>query len=211
MSSNIFLVSDWHFGHTNCWQKFKRADGTPLRPFTSTDEMDETMIERHNAIVKPEDKVYCLGDVVINKKFIGIIQKLNGHKRLVRGNHDIFDTKLYTNVGFEEVYGVRVFDDMILSHIPLHRGSITSRFNCNVHGHLHANYVDDGAYLCVSVEHTDYAPLPIEEVRQRIKSKRECPLITNTSETIWAVAGDVDGVRYTRGVETLTEEKDLNL
>ena len=46
---NRFVVSDHHFGHTNSWEKFKLADGSPLRPFTSDDEMNEAMIERHNA------------------------------------------------------------------------------------------------------------------------------------------------------------------
>jgi calcineurin-like phosphoesterase family protein len=52
--------------------------------------MDETMIERHNAKVKPNDVVYMLGDVVINRKSLHHVSRLNGKKRLVRGNHDIF-------------------------------------------------------------------------------------------------------------------------
>ena len=52
---NIFFSSDHHLGHANTFEKFKREDGvTPLRPFSSIDEMDFAMIERHNAIVKPE-------------------------------------------------------------------------------------------------------------------------------------------------------------
>ena len=60
---NRFVISDTHFGHTNSWEKFKLSDGSPLRPFSSTEEMDETMIERWNAKVKQQDTVYHLGDV----------------------------------------------------------------------------------------------------------------------------------------------------
>jgi len=46
---NRFVISDTHFGHTNSWEKFKLEDGSPLRPFTSTEEMDETMIRQGQA------------------------------------------------------------------------------------------------------------------------------------------------------------------
>ena len=186
--SNRFVISDWHFGHENSWKKFKRPDGSPMRPFSSTEEMDETMIERHNSKVGPNDVVYMLGDVVINKKSLHHVKRLNGKKRLVRGNHDIFKDADYREVGFESLYGVRVFvDQFILSHIPLHPDCVTDRFKVNVHGHLHANEimgwwmhgyeedleVPDPRYLCVSVEHTDYAPLSFEEVDARIKARWE--------------------------------------
>ena len=38
-----FLISDTHFGHASTWEKFTLEDGSPLRPFTSTEEMDEAM------------------------------------------------------------------------------------------------------------------------------------------------------------------------
>ena len=193
--ANKFVISDTHFGHTNSWEKFKLPDGSPLRPFTSNEEMDETMIERWNAKVKPEDTVYHLGDVVINRRHLHLVKRLNGKKRLVRGNHDIFKDKDYYEVGFDSLYGVRVFTDkFILSHIPLHPDSITDRFKVNVHGHLHANEVTrdvieradprtnehefyplrqeiDPRYLCVSVEHTNYEPLSFEEVDERIAKR----------------------------------------
>lgn len=188
--TNRFVISDTHFGHTNSWQLFKRPDGSPLRPFSSTEEMDEAMIERWNAKVQPHDVVYHLGDVVINRKFLHLVKRLNGKKRLVRGNHDIFKDQDYRDVGFDSLYGVRVFTDkFILSHIPLHPDCITHRFKANVHGHLHANEVmwtrtnmvhgtmtglvtePDPRYLCVSVEHTNYEPLSFDEVDERIAKR----------------------------------------
>jgi hypothetical protein len=41
--ANKFVISDTHFGHTNSWEKFKLATGSPLRPFTSNEEMDDPM------------------------------------------------------------------------------------------------------------------------------------------------------------------------
>ena len=182
---NRFVISDHHLGHTNSWEKFKLEDGSPLRPFTSNEEMNETMIERHNAKVKEQDTVYFLGDVVINKKYLELVKRMNGRKILVRGNHDIFKDEEYREVGFQQLHGVRVFvDKFILSHIPLHPDCVTERFRVNVHGHLHANqvmswqvidedivYKPDPRYLCVCVEQTDYTPLHFDEVEQRIQQR----------------------------------------
>ena len=190
---NRFVVSDHHLGHTNSWEKFKLADGSPLRPFSSNEEMNETMIERHNAKVKAQDTVYFLGDVVINKKYLELVKRMNGRKILIRGNHDIFKDEDYRAVGFEQIHGVRVFvDKFILSHIPLHPDCVTERFRVNVHGHLHANQImidetlissshtqpgsylhPDPRYLCVCVEQTDFAPLHFDEVEQRIQQRWE--------------------------------------
>lgn len=191
---NRFVISDHHFGHTNSWEKFKLADGSPLRPFTSNDEMNQTMIDRHNAKVKEHDTVYFLGDVVINRKHLHLVKQLNGRKILIRGNHDIFRDEDYREVGFEQIHGVRVFVDMfILSHIPLHPDCVTGRFRVNVHGHLHANQITllnnsaginpstgkvdlsivqpDPRYLCVCVEQTDFTPLHFDEVEALIQKR----------------------------------------
>ena len=175
--SNTWFVSDWHWGHEKTCTTFKNANGSPLRPFANAQEMDEEMVKRHNEVVRDGDKVYMLGDVSIKKQFLSSVGRLNGSKRLIRGNHDIFNIKDYLQY-FTEVYATRVLDDMILSHIPLHPESITERFGTNVHGHTHANQVminghPDCRYLCVSVEQINYTPISIDEVRKRIKDRRE--------------------------------------
>ena len=55
--SDIWVISDTHFGHNNML-KFKDKNGDPIRPnFSSTEEMDEHMIERWNSVVKDGDIV----------------------------------------------------------------------------------------------------------------------------------------------------------
>ena len=179
-----WLISDTHFGHEKTCTVFKRADGSPLRPFSCAEEMDEFMIKAWNERVRPNDKVYHLGDVVINRKFLHILGRLNGDKVLIRGNHDIFKLEDYTPY-FRDIRGYDVKNGMILSHVPIHLESI-SRFGCNIHGHLHANrvmkvngidkktgelqYSDevDPRYFNVSVEQIDFAPISLEEVYNRI-------------------------------------------
>ena len=81
-----WLISDTHFGHEKTCTVFTREDGSPLRPFSCAEEMDEFMVKAWNERVRPNDKVYHLGDVVINRKFLHILSRLNGSKVLIRGN-----------------------------------------------------------------------------------------------------------------------------
>lgn len=185
--ATTFLISDTHFGHEKTCTVFKREDGSPLRPFASAEEMDEFMIRAWNDRVRPNDKVYHLGDVVINRKFLHVLGRLNGDKVLIRGNHDIFKLEDYTQY-FRDVRGYDVKNGMILSHIPVHVESL-GRFGVNIHGHLHANRVMrirgvdvksgevlyskeiDSRYHCVCVEQTDFAPISLEEVYDRIRKE----------------------------------------
>ena len=188
----VFLTSDTHFGHTGVC-RFTRNDGvTKLRPWTDPDEMDEEMVKRWNETVRPNDKVYHLGDVVINRKALKTLARLNGDKVLIRGNHDIFRDDEY-RLYFRELRAYHVMNGMILSHIPIHTESL-GRFGTNIHGHLHANRVMkkvrvdkvskydprpytteesivDTRYHCVCVEHTDYRPILFEDVIKRIEAE----------------------------------------
>ena len=182
-----FLISDTHFGHAGVC-KFLRNDGvTKLRPWDDPEEMDEYMVRAWNERVRPKDKVYHLGDVVINRKHLTTLGRLNGDKVLIRGNHDIFKLEDYTPY-FRDIRGYHVMSGMILSHIPVHEESL-GRFGVNVHGHLHANRVMrraestvefmergerswiDPRYHCVCVEQTDFAPILLEDMIKRIKEE----------------------------------------
>ena len=177
----LWFTSDSHFGHYNI---IKYAG----RPFASVQEMDEAMVQGWNERVKPEDHVYHLGDVTMKrpKYSMGVLGRLNGHKRLVRGNHDIYKTKEYLEAGFEEIYGIRVIDNLLFTHIPVHPESL-GRFKANVHGHIHEKvyppitkykYVNDQLdltrpyivpYINISVEQTNYHPVDIEWIRAKIE------------------------------------------
>ena len=177
----VFLVSDTHFGHAGVC-RFTRNDGvTKLRPWDSAEEMDEEMVRRWNDRVRPNDKVYHLGDVVMSRRSLSIMDRLNGDKVLIRGNHDIFKDEDYRKY-FRELRAYHVMNGMILSHIPLHPESL-GRFGVNIHGHTHANRVMrplatsgrldvvDVRYHCVCVEQTDFAPILFEDVIKRIEAE----------------------------------------
>jgi calcineurin-like phosphoesterase family protein len=175
----VFLYADPHFSHQGVC-RFTRDDGSKLRPFETAEEMDDALVKRFNEIVTSKDKCYMLGDIAINRKGLGVLCRLNCKDLvLIKGNHDIFKLEDYT-AHFRDIRGYHVMNGLILSHIPVHEESL-GRFGCNIHGHLHYRRVmrpnDHGGteidprYHCVSVEHTDYRPILLEEVLKRIQAE----------------------------------------
>ena len=167
---NIFFASDHHFGHANILNFL--ADGHPLRVFDHVDHMNEHMIEQHNKVVRPEDKTYFLGDVAMGSAGLRYLDRMNGTKVLIKGNHDRDKLSNYAKY-FKDVRATHLVDKMVLSHVPIHPQSLV-RWNRNVHGHLHSNRImnDSGRainphYLCVCMEQIDYTPISLEEVRKR--------------------------------------------
>lgn len=143
------------------------ADGVnPVRSFTSVEEMNETMISNWNRVVTPQDKIYHLGDVGMWEDDINkILPRLNGKKTLIAGNHDILDTKFYAKY-FKNQRGVKVIDNMVLTHVPIHTASLEFRWHLNIHGHIHDRVIMDTRYKNVCVEAIGYTPISIDEIRR---------------------------------------------
>jgi calcineurin-like phosphoesterase family protein len=177
--ANIFLISDTHFGHVGVTQFMSKDGVNKLRPWDNTQDMDEALVANWNSVVRPCDKVYHLGDVVINRKALHTLSRLNGDKVLIKGNHDIFRLEEYT-LYFRDIRGYHIMDNMIMSHIPVHTDS-KGRFRANIHGHLHdrtvkrqtnglASILDDHWYFNVSVERINFTPIAFEEVRKHFQT-----------------------------------------
>ena len=80
----IYFTSDLHFGHD---KEFLWG----ARGFTSSQEHDEAVIERINSIVKPDDHLFILGDLMLGNYIedgIHKVKQLNGIKTIIVGNHD---------------------------------------------------------------------------------------------------------------------------
>lgn len=166
MSRNVWIVSDTHFGHKN-FVGFK-YDGHPARPFDTVEEMDERMISEWNDRVKPEDKVYHLGDVAITRRALEIMKHLNGSRKiLIKGNHDIWSLKDYM-IHFKDIRSVHRLDILDLSHVPIREDSI-AQGRVNAHGHTHKRVIDDKRYINMCVEHWNWGPAHLDEVLAKVK------------------------------------------
>lgn len=167
----IYVISDTHFGQESSL-KWLDDEGNKVRPFDTVEEMNNTMITNWNNTVKPQDHVYHLGDVVMKKQYLELVKQLKGHKRLIRGNHEIFSTQSYLDCGFKEIYGVRVFPGLktILSHYPIHPDCIKEGW-INVQGHYHYKPAPDNRYVCVSVEQINYTPVLLEDILNKRRNE----------------------------------------
>jgi calcineurin-like phosphoesterase family protein len=179
---SAFVIADTHFGHAKSLS-FIQPDGSPLRPFSSVEEMDETMIERWNATVGKHDTIYHVGDVVIPRASLKILSRLNGRKILIRGNHDQGALKDYTPY-FEDVRGAffhpgdsTMRGGIIFTHIPVHPSCLTGHYLGNTHGHTHCHLVctSDGQvdrrYFNCCVERNNFTPVPLELIKEYFKQK----------------------------------------
>lgn len=95
-----------------------------LRPWTTIEDMNEGLIERHNSVIKSDDTIIYLGDLIMGKKSENVpkyIPRLNGHKILLCGNHDwlpseVREAKLKQ---FEEMYKLSGIDSIYYGTVDL--------------------------------------------------------------------------------------------
>lgn len=156
----VFIISDTHFGHENIIKYCNR-------PFASVEEMDQIMIKRWNETVSNNDIVIHLGDFSFygKDKTREIIQKLNGKKILIMGNHDNYSEQFYRDAGFHTVSRFPIIYDnfYMLSHAPLQLSETTPYANFYGHVHNDEKYQDTANTKCVSVERTGYRPVLLFE------------------------------------------------
>ena len=112
--SEIWFASDHHFFHDLLMI---------LRKFPTIKTMHSTIIRRHNELVKPEDTVYFLGDFTIKSyPFMDplkvMLNKMNGTKHLIFGNHEYFKWHHYIDMGFTSVHSSLEVEEFILVHDP---------------------------------------------------------------------------------------------
>lgn len=168
MSNEIFVTSDSHFGHKRILDFEKQH-----RAFESIEEHDAELVKRWNETVRPKDTVFHLGDVLFGAHSFETLEKLNGIKKLILGNHDTYPIEKYLKY-FSKVYGALEFRNCIFTHIPVHPDQLQYRYKFNIHGHLHSDVVKsfqnfpDPRYICVSMEHTDLRPVRLNEVLKRV-------------------------------------------
>lgn len=171
--SNMFFTSDSHFFHTNII-KFCG------RPFSSTEEMNEQMIQRWNSVVRNTDEIYHLGDFSFgdDKKTASVIRRLNGNKHLILGNHD------YKRMKKEELKGmfnwVKHYHELkgpnkvkiVLSHYAFEVWNKSHYGSWNLHGHSHGTLkFKNIKRLDVGVDTNNFYPYHVEEIA-KIMEKR---------------------------------------
>jgi len=147
----VFIISDLHLSHKNMAIK---------RGFKDETEHDNFIIEQWNKVVSKKDTVWILGDITMEKATpYPLLDKLNGYKKVVLGNHDqpqhVKELLKYVN----SVCGMIKYKGFVLSHCPVHESEL-ERYYKNIHGHVHENSLADDRYINVSCEVVNFSPVP---------------------------------------------------
>lgn len=135
--SKIFYISDLHFGHKN----ILKYDN---RPFSSVADMDNTLIKNWNKAVNNDDIVYILGDISWygDTKTVSIFHSLNGHKVLIKGNHDQIGMELESCFDYICDY-LEIKDKnkkVVMSHYPIPFWNGQFRDSVHLYGHVHNSH-----------------------------------------------------------------------
>ena len=156
-----FVTSDLHFGDRAVLHPDFAA-----RRFRSTSAMDEALIRNFNKRVGPTDETFFLGDVFAEpvpiKRRAHILQRLNGTKHLIVGNHD--DAATTRMPGWASVQdSLRI--DLIegefgfsMAHKPPVDAPVFDGSTIYLHGHLHTRKATMPVYD-VGVDAHGYKPV----------------------------------------------------
>ncbi|MBR1796486.1 MAG: hypothetical protein IJ757_00505 [Clostridiales bacterium] len=178
----IYVTSDLHFCHD---REFLYGP----RGFASCAEMNEAIVKNWNALIKWDDEVYVLGDLMLKDDRLGIYywNQLVGKKHIILGNHDT-DTRieLYKQCHDTVVEGHAMRlkygnNTIMLSHYPMLVGDKheegKSLKNCviNLCGHVHTkdkfyNW-DKGLIYHVELDAHENKPVSIEQIMDDIRKK----------------------------------------
>lgn len=179
MTSNIWFTSDTHFHHAAMIKH-------NLRPFTSVEEMNETLIENWNALVKPKDTVYHLGDVMVSKG-PEVLHRLNGYKYLVAGNHDkrnLNKPEFKKNfVWIKEYHELKLYEErqkIVLFHFPILVWNQVHYKAWMLCGHSHGSCSQTrpeavyGRILDVGTDVHKFAPIEYTQIKDIMRNKIGC-------------------------------------
>lgn len=169
-STRIFLISDLHLNHENIIRYCKR-------PFHTKKEMNEVLVNNWNNTVRASDLIFFLGDLAFGTNSRSIdywLDKLNGKKVFIRGNHD---TQPFTKaLEAPNHYFIRYKEQsFMLTHNPL-RPQYWNDWV--IHGEKHNNNLEKYPFMNkkektinVSVEVINYKPVSLNKIISEIHGR----------------------------------------
>lgn len=159
--STVRFIADLHLGHENMAIK---------RGFVNAEEHDEYIIKMWNSVVYKRDLTYILGDVTMeSNKYYHLIDRLNGRKKVVLGNHDM-PKHVPDLLQHVEIVGAMMrYKGIWMTHCPIHPIELSYNVPRIIHGHIHEKVImldgyPDPRYHCVSCERVNYIPRTLHEL-----------------------------------------------
>lgn len=130
--TRTWMCADWHLGHMNILRLEHGRPGNGPTVEDAIREHDEILIDRHNALVGPDDVVWVLGDAAMGDITASLANcaRMNGRKFLVCGNHD---RPAMTTGAKRDRWIQRYKDEGGFAAVYLTEGACDGRRSLNVH------------------------------------------------------------------------------
>ena len=194
---SAFLCADLHLGHRGIhnYRKITVEDKNNVvlpkggnfqyatRVIDSPEEHDD-YIEKCWMEMKfktRRDTIYLLGDVAFDDAAWERLDSWPGRKIIILGNHCTERTTIQKIAGLQTVNSVHSmlkYKSFWLTHAPMHPDELRGRRN--VHGHMHYGFIRDRRYKCVSLEHTDWRPVNLEEIEREFERRQSLNYVRKT-------------------------------
>lgn len=178
----IYFSSDLHFNHDKEFLYKPRG-------FNSVDAMNMAIVNNWNSIVKDEDEVYILGDLMLgdNKAGMSFLKLLKGKLHIIIGNHDteprielyktlenVVEVCYATQLKYKKAY-------FFLCHYPVMTANFDDQKSwakhlINLFGHTHQKekFYNNNPYMySVGLDAHNNFPVSIEQVIEDIKNKKD--------------------------------------
>lgn len=153
----VRFYADPHFSHKSMAQKHRK--------FQDEYYHDEFIIDQWNkTVTSKKDLTYILGDITMETAFPYYqLDRLNGRKIVVLGNHDRIQDVPELLKYVEKVGGAIDYKGFLLTHVPIHESELEF-CRGNIHGHIHERLIDNPKYFNVSCEAVNYTPMTINQL-----------------------------------------------
>lgn len=160
----IYLTADTHVGHTGILSSRMARP----RPFASIAEHDEAIVERWNALVRPEDEVWHLGDFAFDcslEHARSVFDRLNGTKHLIIGNHERLGRRLPWASQHDGIHQIAVDGRrLVLCHYAMRVWPGIWRGALHLYGHTHGSLPGTRRSADVGVDCWDLRPVALPEI-----------------------------------------------
>lgn len=122
------------------------------RGFEDSVDHDTHLIKSWNDLITKRDLTYILGDISMeNPDAYKILDKLNGRKKVILGNHDLGKHIPELLKYVDSVSGMQHYKGFWLTHAPVHPNELAF-VRGNIHAHIHAQALP---YTEVKVDYWD--------------------------------------------------------
>jgi calcineurin-like phosphoesterase family protein len=159
---SYFFTADEHYGHNNIITYCKR-------PFDNVEQMDETIIQRHNEVVRKEDIVIHNGDFTLLPKIKAqrYISRLSGQHIFLHGSHDHWLEKLWLDIWEKSIEEQHI----VVCHYAMRVWPRSHHNSWQLYGHSHGMLEPLGKQWDIGVDNNNFYPLSFAQIKE-IMSKR---------------------------------------